>query len=65
MAASRRRRGIATALIARVQEIAAAVGAHVVFVQADRDDEPAAALYSRLGKRKDALHFDIPPDPPE
>jgi hypothetical protein len=32
-----------------------------MFVQADRGDDPAIALYSKLGVREDVLHFDIPP----
>jgi len=55
-----RRRGIATALIGELQHIAAGRGAWVIFVQADRGDEPAIALYSKLGIREDPLHFDIP-----
>jgi aminoglycoside 3-N-acetyltransferase I len=54
-----RRRGIATALIARLQRVAAERGAWVVFVQADRGDDPAIALYSKLGAREDVLHFDL------
>jgi len=55
-----RRRGVATALIREVGRLAARHGAHVVFVQADRGDDPAIALYSGLGRREDVLHFDIP-----
>lgn len=55
-----RRQGIATALIRELTAVAAARGAYVVFVQADHGDEPAIALYSRLGRREDVLHFDIP-----
>jgi ribosomal protein S18 acetylase RimI-like enzyme len=54
-----RRRGIATALIREVQRVSKARGAYVVFVQADREDEPAVALYTKLGTREDVLHFDI------
>lgn len=60
VAAGHRRAGIATALILELREIAAARGAYVVFVQADLGDEPAIALYTRLGAREDVLHFDIP-----
>lgn len=62
VAATHRRRGIATALIQSLQEIAAARGAWVIFVQADTEpeDEPAIALYSKLGVRENVLHFDIP-----
>ena len=60
VAAAHRRRGIATALIEELRRIAAARGAYVVFVQADRGDDAAIALYSKLGMREDVLHFDIP-----
>lgn len=57
-----RRKGIATALIRELKKIAAARGAYVIFVQADTgvEDEPAIALYTKLGEREDVLHFDIP-----
>jgi aminoglycoside 3-N-acetyltransferase I len=54
-----RRQGIATALIQRLREIAARRGAWVVYVQADYGDEPAIALYEKLGTREDVLHFDF------
>ena len=54
-----RRRGIATALIARLRQEARARGAWVIFVQADHGDDPAIALYTKLGIREDVLHFDI------
>lgn len=60
VAAAHRRQGIATALIAELTELAAARGAYVVYVQADYVDPPAIALYSKLGKREEVLHFDIP-----
>src|SRR3546814_4191929 len=53
VAADHRRRGIATALLEQLKQIAAIRGAYVVFVQADRDDAPAIALYSKLGTRED------------
>jgi aminoglycoside 3-N-acetyltransferase I len=34
----------------------------VVYVQADRGDAPAIALYQKLGVREEVLHFDIPVD---
>ncbi len=55
-----RREGIATALIRELQQIAKARGAYVIFVQADHGDDPAIALYTKLGAREDVLHFDIP-----
>lgn len=54
-----RRQRIATALIDRLRQIAAQRDAYVVYVQADRDDEPAIALYHKLGSRREVLHFDI------
>jgi aminoglycoside 3-N-acetyltransferase I len=54
-----RRRGIATALIQALNPIAAARGAHVIYVQADHGDDPAIALYTALGRREDVMHFDI------
>jgi len=59
VAAAHRRQGIATALIEALKPIAAARGAWVIFVQADHGDDPAIALYSKLGRREDVLHFDI------
>lgn len=59
VAAPHRRQGIATALIEALKRIAARRGAYVVFVQADHGDDPAIALYSKLGAREDVLHFDI------
>jgi aminoglycoside 3-N-acetyltransferase I len=56
-----RRQGIATALIAELQAHAARIGAWVIYVQADYGDEPAIALYERLGVREDVMHFDISP----
>jgi aminoglycoside 3-N-acetyltransferase I len=60
VAASHRRKGVATALIRDLQRIAAARGAYVIFVQADPPDAAAISLYSKLGVREDVLHFDIP-----
>jgi aminoglycoside 3-N-acetyltransferase I len=59
VAASHRRRGVATALIEELRVIAKRRGAYVVFVQADYVDPPAIALYTKLGTREDVLHFDI------
>lgn len=55
------REGIATALLEALKTVAAARGAYVMFVQADKgvEDEPAIALYTKLGVREDVLHFDI------
>lgn len=54
-----RRQGIATSLIGKLQSIARDRGAWVIFVQADPPDEPAVALYEKLGTREEVLHFDI------
>jgi aminoglycoside 3-N-acetyltransferase I len=59
VSATHRREGIATALINELRKIAAARAAYVIFVQADIGDDPAIALYSKLGVREDVLHFDI------
>jgi aminoglycoside 3-N-acetyltransferase I len=59
VAETHRRRGIATALINELKKIAVVRGAYVIYVQADIVDEPAIALYTKLGIREDVLHFDI------
>jgi aminoglycoside 3-N-acetyltransferase I len=59
VAEAHRRQGIATALIQKLKELALTRGAYVIFVQADYGDEPAIALYSKLGIREEVLHFDI------
>ena len=63
--AEHRRRGVATALIEKVKEIARERGAWTVYVQADLGDDPAVALYTKLGAREDVLHFDIDPGAPK
>ena len=60
VADAHRRQGVATEMIRELQRIAAARGAYVIFVQADLGDPPAIALYTKLGKREDVIHFDIP-----
>jgi aminoglycoside 3-N-acetyltransferase I len=57
-----RRQGVATALIEALKPIAKAAGGWVIFVQADRVDDPAVALYRTLGVEEEPLHFDIPLD---
>lgn len=61
VAEQHRRRGIATALVNETRRVARSRGAYVIFVQADYGDEPAIALYTKLGTREDVLHFDIEP----
>jgi aminoglycoside 3-N-acetyltransferase I len=56
-----RRRGVATAMIEEVKKLAVARGIYVIYVQADYGDDPAIALYTKLGVREDVLHFDILP----
>ena len=45
-----------------LKAIARTRGAYVIYVQADRGDDAAIALYEKLGVREDVLHFDIDPD---
>lgn len=59
VAASHRRRGIATAMIRELRRIGVTRGAYVIFVQAEYQDPPAIALYEKLGVREAVLHFDI------
>ncbi len=54
-----RRKGIATTLIEKLKVIGARRGVYVIMVQADKGDDPAITLYSKLGVREDILHFDI------
>ncbi len=58
-----RRQGIATQLIEAIKGNAQQRGIHVIFVQADYGDDPAVALYTKLGIREDVMHFDILPPP--
>lgn len=58
-----RRQHIATALIQKLRKIAAAREAWVVYVQADRGDEAAIALYGKLGEREEVFHFDFGIEP--
>lgn len=61
VAAAHRRQGIATRLIEALGRESRRRGAWVMFVQADHGDDPAIALYTKLGVREDVLHFDIDP----
>jgi aminoglycoside 3-N-acetyltransferase I len=54
-----RRQGIATSLIEALQPIARDCGAWCIFVQAESVDADPIALYSKLGKRMEVLHFEI------
>ena len=62
VAEAHRRQGIARRLIEALKPIARARGAWVIYVQADRGDAAAIALYESLGTREDVHHFDIPLD---
>lgn len=59
VAESHRRRGVATALIDALRPMVRDAGGYVIFVQADYGDDPAVALYTKLGTREDVMHFDI------
>lgn len=61
VAEAHRRQGAATALIQELRRVARVRGIHVIFVQADHGDDPAIALYAKLGTREEVLHFDIAP----
>src|SRR3546814_16204934 len=50
-------------MIDELRRIASQRGAWVIYVQADLGDDPAIALYTKLGMREDVLHFDIEPVP--
>ena len=63
VSAKYRRRRIATMLIKYLREIAARRGGWIVYVQAGRGDEPAIALYQKLGIHDEVLHFDIAVEP--
>lgn len=64
--ATHRRRGIASALIERLKTVGQQRGAYVVLVQCDKgpEDQPAIALYSKLGASEEVLHFDFTIDSP-
>lgn len=53
------RTGIATAMIEQLKCDALRRSASVIYVQADYGDDPAVALYTKLGTREDVMHFDI------
>ena len=62
VAEAHRRHGIARGLIEALKPIARARAAWVIYIQADRCDAAAIALYASLGRREDVHHFDIPVD---
>jgi aminoglycoside 3-N-acetyltransferase I len=58
-----RRQGVARGLINHLKSLAGRYHAWVIYVQADKGDEPAIRLYDSMGIREDVYHFDIHPDP--
>lgn len=58
-----RRKGAARGLIHHLKKLARDYGAWVIYVQADKGDEPAIKLYDSMGTREDVFHFDIDLDP--
>lgn len=54
-----RRMGVATAMIDVLRIEASRRSADGMYVQADYGDDPAVALYTKLGTRADVMHFDI------
>ena len=54
-----RRKRVATGLIEELKRIAKKRRAYVIYVQADRVDAPAIALYEGLGTKEDVHHFDF------
>lgn len=62
VAEAHRRKGIATKLITMLKPISKEKGAYVIYVQADYGDDPAVALYEKLGVKEEVMHFDIPVD---
>ena len=56
-----RRKGVATGLINGLRHIARERGAHIMYVQADKLDDPAIELYQSLGTKQEVFHFDIAP----
>jgi aminoglycoside 3-N-acetyltransferase I len=57
---SHQRKGVATALVRKLQDIVRVRGAYVIFVQADKPDDGAIAFYRSLtDHQEDVFHFDI------
>ena len=59
VAKEHRRKGVATGLIEALKGIAKERRAYVIYVQADRADAAAIALYESLGTKEEVHHFDI------
>ena len=60
VAAGCRPQGIATRVIDRLRGIGSRRGGRVGVALGDHGDEPAIALYQKLGAREEVLHFDLP-----
>lgn len=56
-----RRQKAAARLLEFVVSEAKSLDASAVFIQAEKEDTPAVALYESLGKREEAYHYDIYP----
>ncbi|HYX38381.1 MAG TPA: AAC(3)-I family aminoglycoside N-acetyltransferase [Oligoflexus sp.] len=54
-----RRKGAARGVIDHLKRLAKSYKAWVIYVQADKVDEPAIRLYDSMGTREDVFHFDI------
>lgn len=54
-----RRQKIATNLLIFLMKEAGNLDASAVFIQADKEDAPAVALYESMGAREEVYHFDI------
>ncbi len=54
-----RRKGVATGLIRLLTDLGKSRNVCSVYVQADKDDSPAIALYDKMGIGRDVLHFDL------
>ncbi|MFO0820992.1 MAG: GNAT family N-acetyltransferase [Pirellulales bacterium] len=56
-----RRQGIATALLDELCRLAQRRDIYLVFVQADKGDDPALRMYAKFGSKSPVLQFDIDP----
>ncbi len=59
VADAHRRRGVASGLIRALRRVARDRQVYVIFVQADKVDAPAIALYESLGLKEDVFQFDL------
>jgi aminoglycoside 3-N-acetyltransferase I len=59
VASQHRRCGVATQLLGELQVIGKLYRCWCIYVQADYGDEPAIALYTKLGSGQAVLHFDL------